>query len=123
MGGAAGDDAMHIWPLIVYIEARARRPNCMGSLYMYIQMDKNAGPPAAAVTESNRVYQLNNVLNNNVHHLNAKGAGRIKKTLRHVLPVEQWRRIGPVFLAVVIIVVWGLLSLPIIFYHLPQDQV
>ena len=88
-------------------------------------MDENAGPPVAAVTESNRVYQLNDVLNNNAHHLNAKGAGRIKKQLRHVLPVEQWRRIGPLFLTVLIIVVWGLrlLSLPIIFYHLQQDQV
>ena len=89
---------------------------------MYIQMDENAGPPAAAITESNRACQPNSVINNNGYHLNAKGAGRIKEKSRHV-PVEQWRRIGPVFLAVVIIVVWGLLSVPIIFYHLPQDQV
>ena len=34
---------------------------------------------------------------------------------------SQWLQVGG--LIAVLAVVWGLLSLPVIFYHLPQDQV
>ena len=40
-----------------------------------------------------------------------------------VNPEKKWLRLQVVGLIVAIAVVWGLLSLPVIFFHLPQDQV
>lgn len=37
--------------------------------------------------------------------------------------VKIWRRVELVFLVVSIVVVWGLLFLPVIFYYLPREEV
>ena len=47
-----------------------------------------------------------------------------RKQLRNKRALKNpWRLIELVAVCIVIVIVWGLLSLPVIFYHLPQKQV
>ena len=38
------------------------------------------------------------------------------------LSVEIWQRAQIIVLCIVVVIVWGLLSLPIVFYHLPSGD-
>ena len=38
------------------------------------------------------------------------------------LSVKTWLRTEIVVLCIVVVIIWALLSLPIIFYHLPEDS-
>ena len=76
-------------------------------------ISKNASPDR----KSNEAFG-----NGKSHHPFAGGAGRMKVRLRHI-PIERWQRIELVILSAVVVIVWGLLSLPVIFYHLPENKV
>ena len=47
---------------------------------------------------------------------------RLKKSL-HRVPIKYWRGIEVSVAVVMVVIVWGLFSLPIIFYHLPENEV
>ena len=38
------------------------------------------------------------------------------------LSVEVWQRAEIIVLCLVVVIVWGLLSLPVVFYHLPSGD-
>ena len=52
----------------------------------------------------------------------AKLSRKLTEKLR-ISPEKRWQRLQVGCLIAVLAFVWGLLSLPVIFYHLPQDQV
>ena len=82
---------------------------------------KNANSPTSVVS-LDHISNGNKQPNSNAHNRHATGAGRIKEKLRHIL-VEKWQMMELVILGIVVVVVWGLLSLPVIFYHLRENQV
>lgn len=54
----------------------------------------------------------------------SNGVGEWLKDKTSNVSFKQWQFIIELAVVlVVILIVWGLLSLPIIFYHLPQNQV
>ena len=82
---------------------------------------KNPNSAASAVS-LDPASNGNKQIDSNTHNRGATGEGGIKKKLR-LIPFEKWQKIELVILAAVVVIVWGLLSLPVIFYHLPESQV
>ena len=82
---------------------------------------KNTNSPTS-VMSLDHISNGNKQPNSNGNNRHATGAGRIKEKLRHI-PVKKWQMMELVILGIVVAIVWGLLSLPVIFYHLRESQV
>ena len=48
---------------------------------------------------------------------------QLSNKFKHVLSNSWQYKLELAVVCIVIVIVWGLLSLPVIFYHLPQKQV
>ena len=87
-------------------------------------VNDNIGDPETAMISRDHdgVHQHNTAQNDLRHVSNAGSPGRIMKRLRHFL-TTHWQTMELVILVVVFFIIWGLVSLPTVFYHLPQAQV